>query len=104
VTKDGNSPQEERMMSMLLAGRAEIAIGREDAALALLETAPFRNAIEILPRPFVSTPTYLAFRKSLAEEEPGYVKAVWSEIGRLREEPGWEEKARRLLRAPTRAR
>ena len=98
VAKDGSTPQEERMMSMLLVGRADIAIGREDAVLDLLETPPFRDNIEILPRPFLATPTYLAFGKSWAAENAVYIEAVWKEIGRLRETPGWEDMARRLLK------
>lgn len=98
VPKDGATPQEERMMSMLLVGRADIAIGREDAALDLLDAAPFRDNIEILPRPFLATPTYLAFRKSWVDENHAYAEAVWTEIGKIRETPSWEDQARRLLK------
>jgi polar amino acid transport system substrate-binding protein len=96
VTKDGSTPEEERMMSMLLVGRADIAIGREDAVLDLLDRAPFRDNIEILPRPFLDSPTYLAFRK---DEDRTYVEAVWNEIAHLREASNWEDQARTLLNA-----
>jgi ABC-type amino acid transport substrate-binding protein len=98
VPRDGGSPQEVRMMTMLLAGRADIAIAREDTAVPLLETPPFRGRIEMLPRPFLDTPSYLAFGKSFHEENAAFDQAVWNEIARLRKEPDWEEKARGLLR------
>jgi polar amino acid transport system substrate-binding protein len=97
LPRDSDTPQEAQMMTRLLAGRADIAIGREDAVTALLETQPFRGHIEILPRPFVSTPTYLAFRDSVVAANPGFADAVWTEIGRMRRAPDWEERARRLL-------
>lgn len=98
VAKDGSTPQEERMMSMLLVGRADVAIGREDDVLDLLDTPPFRDNIEIFPRPFLDSPTYLAFRKSLTDENPSYAEAVWKEIGRLRAAPNWEDQASRILK------
>jgi len=97
VPKNSDTPQEERMMEIMLSGRADIAVGREDAVVPLAESPAFRGRIEVLPRPFVSTPTYLAFRRTIWESDPMYVEAIWSDIARQRAAPDWEETARRLL-------
>ena len=97
VPRDSDTPQEAQMMTRLLSGRADIAIGREDAVTALLDTQAFRGRIEVLPRPFVSTPTYLAFRDSVAAANPDFAEAVWREVDRIRRAPDWEETARRLM-------
>ena len=98
VPRDAGSPQETQMIAMMLAGRADIAIGREDAVVPLSESAAFIGKIEVLPRPFVSTPTYLAFGKEFHEANAAFDEAVWKEIARLRRDPDWEETAQRLLR------
>ena len=98
VPRDAGTPKEEQMMNMMLAGRTDIAIGREDAAVPLTETRAFLGKIEILPRPFVSTPTYLAFGKAFMDMNGPFADEVWKEIARLRQEPDWEDKARGLQR------
>ena len=98
VPRDSGSAREAQMMNMMLAGRADIAIGREDTVLPLIETPAFRGRIEVLSRPFVATPSYLAFGKGFHEENAAFDQAVWKEIARLRKEPGWEETAQELLR------
>jgi polar amino acid transport system substrate-binding protein len=88
---------ENQMLAMLLAGRADIAVGRKEVIEALAAREPFRDKIEILPVPFVSATSYLAFRKSFADPVPGYAQHVWDEIGRLRSSPDWPAARERLL-------
>jgi polar amino acid transport system substrate-binding protein len=88
---------EDQMLSMLLAGRADIAVGRKDVTEALAAREPFRGKIEILPAPFVSAASYLAFRKSFADPVPDFAGHVWDEIGRLQASPDWPATRQRLL-------
>jgi hypothetical protein len=97
VPRDAGSPQEAQMVAMMLAGRAEIAIGREDAVVPLAESPAYTGRIEVLTRPFVSTPTYLAFGKSFHDANTAFDEAVWAEIVHLRQADDWEDIARRLL-------
>lgn len=88
---------EEQMLTMLMAGRADLAVGRRDVFAALLAADRFRDKIEMLPAPFVATPGYLAFREVFADHMPGYAERVWDEIGRLTAAPDWPETKKRLL-------
>ncbi len=91
------SLSEEQMLSMLVAGRADLAVGRRDEFAVLLAGDAFRDKIEMLPAPFVATPCYLAFREVFADHVPGYAERVWDEIGRLTAAPDWPETKQRLL-------
>ena len=99
VPRDAGTPQEAQMLAMMLAGRAEIAIGREDTVVPLAESPAYAGRIEVLPRPFVSTPTYLAFGKSFHDANAAFDEAVWNEIVELRQADDWEDVARRLLQS-----
>ena len=91
------SLSEEQMLSMLVAGRADLAVGRRDVFAALIAGDAFRGKIEMLPAPFVATPSYLAFREVFADHMPGYAERVWEEIGRQTAAPDWPETRQRLL-------
>jgi len=94
------SLSEEQMLSMLVAGRADVAVGRRDVAEDLMAgDETFRDKLEILPKPFIAAPSYLAFRQTFAEPFPGYAQRVWDEIGRLKAAPDWPETVRRLMSA-----
>jgi len=94
------SLSEEQMLTMLVAGRADIAVGRRDVIEELIAADPaFHEKIEILPTPFVAAPSFLAFRQGFPEPSPGYAQRVWDEIGRLKAAPDWPETTRRLLSA-----
>lgn len=82
---------------MLVAGRADLAVGRRDVFEALIAGDAFRDKIEMLPTPFVAAPSYLAFRELFADHMPGYAERVWTEIGRLTTVPDWPETKQRLL-------
>jgi polar amino acid transport system substrate-binding protein len=88
---------EDQMLTMLTAGRADIAIGRKTVLDALAASEAFRDRIEVLPVPFVLADSYLAFRGDFQEPEPDYAEHVWAEIGRLLASPDWPETAHRLL-------
>lgn len=88
---------EEQMLAMLLAGRADLAIGRRDVFETLMETEAFGGKLEMLSTPFVDAISYLAFRELFAHQSPGYAERVWDEIGRLKAQPDWPETRRRLL-------
>jgi len=91
------SLSEEQMLSMLVAGRADIAIGRRDVFAALLAGDTYRGKIEILPTPFVDADSYLAFREVFADGSPGYAERVWDEIGHLKAASDWPDTQQRLL-------
>lgn len=94
------SLSEKQMLAMLLAGRADIAVGRKGVTEELIEAEDgFRDRIEILPIPFVSAPSYLAFRKGFPDPSPGYAERVWDDIGRQKAAPDWPETMQRLLSA-----
>ncbi len=100
VGNANTSLSEEQMLTMLVAGRADIAVGRKNVTEELIAAdSSFRERIEILPAPFVAAPSYLAFRKAFPEPSPGYVQRIWDEIGRLKSAPDWAETERRLLAA-----
>ena len=94
------SLSEEQMLSMLVKGRADIAVGRKDVTETLIAGDElFRDRIEVLPDPFVAAPSHLAFRQDFRDPSPGYAQRVWDEIGRLKASPDWPETVRRLLAA-----
>lgn len=100
VGNSNASLSEKQMLTMLAAGRADIAVGRKDVTEELIEAEDaFRDRIEILPVPFVSSPSYLAFREGFAEPSPGYEERVWDEIGRRKAAQDWPETMQRLLAA-----
>lgn len=91
------SLSEEQMLSMLVAGRADLAVGRRDVFAALIAGEAFRDRIEMLPVPFVAAPSYLAFRNLFTDDMPFYAERVWDEIGRLTAAPDWPQIKQRLL-------
>lgn len=92
-----SSLSEEQMLSMLVAGRADLAIGRKDVFEGLIAGDAFHDKIDLLPKPFVDAASYLAFRELFADRSPGYAERVWDEIGRLMAAPDWSETRQRLL-------
>lgn len=91
---------EEQMLSMLVKGRADIAVGRKDVTETLIAGDElFHERVEILPDPFVAAPSYLAFRQDFRDPSPGYAQRVWDEIGRLKTAPDWP--ARILVPPPS---
>ncbi len=91
------SLSEEQMLSMLVAGRADIAVGRREVFEALMAGETYRDKIDMLPAPFVNADDYLTFRDVFADHSPGYAERVWSEIGRLKAAPDWAETRQRIL-------
>jgi polar amino acid transport system substrate-binding protein len=91
------SLSEEQMLSMLVAGRADLAVGRQDVFESLIAGDAFRDRVEVLPVPFVDAESYLAFREGFEDPIPGYVERVWDEIGRQIAAPDWPQTKQRLL-------
>jgi len=92
-----SSLSEEQMLSMLVAGRADLAVGRRNVFEALVAGDAFRDRIEILSVPFVDATSYLAFSEVFATRTPGFAERVWDEIGRQIAAPDWAETKQRLL-------
>jgi len=100
IGNPNTSLSEEQMLTMLVAGRADIAVGRRDVIEELIAANPaFHDTVEILPTPFVAAPSFMAFRAGFSEPSPDYAQRVWDEIGRLKAAPDWPETARRLMAA-----
>jgi len=83
-----NSP--EQLMRMLLAGRAELALGLDPRVSELLSRSEF-SALERLPVNFMQSTVYLAFNKDFYARESERLERLWSEIERLRVNQEWQK-------------
>lgn len=88
AAEDATTPHAQSILRKLVAGRAEVAVlpaGFVQQELALPE---FRDAVEVLPQPLLSSPSFLGFNRDFQRREAAYVEAVWAAMGQLRAAPG----------------
>lgn len=97
VRGDEGARSNDMLIHKLVAGRADLLVMNYQVAVGELALPEFRGKLTILPAPFLSMVSYLAFGQRYLAAHPGYAEAVWNEIARLRATPEWARVA------PTRA-
>ncbi|MFZ3185386.1 MAG: hypothetical protein WA173_14740 [Pseudomonas sp.] len=80
---DSNAKTALSMGRMLLAQRSNVAVDLEDRVLNLLAQDEFRGRLEVLPRPLLNAPVFLAVSPSLYAESPQAVEQLWRDMAKL---------------------
>lgn len=68
------------MVRMLLAQRSNMAVDLEDRVRSMLAQDEFRDRLEVLPRPVLSGPVFLAVAPSFYAESPQVVEQLWRDM------------------------
>lgn len=89
VPGDEGAHVNESLLLKLVAGRGELLVMNEQAAMEELSQPEYKGKIEILPAPFLSFTLYVAFNKEFHAANTAYVEAIWTEIGRLKKTAEW---------------
>jgi len=98
VAGDEGAHVNESLLRKLLAGRGELLVMNEQAAIEELAHPDYKGQLEILPAPFLSFTLYVAFNREFHAANTAWVEAIWTEIGRLRASPEWDRIARKLAK------
>lgn len=77
---DNNARNATSMARMLLAQRSNMAVDLEERILNLLAQDEFRGRLEVLPRPVLNAPTFLAVSPSFYAESPQAVEQLWRDM------------------------
>lgn len=75
--------QPEVLMSMLLAGRSNLAVDVEERVVNLMQRHEFRGRFEILPDPLIETGVFTAMSPSFYDSNQQRVERFWTLIGQL---------------------
>jgi polar amino acid transport system substrate-binding protein len=89
IAGDEGAHVNESLLRKLLAGRGELLIMNEQAAMEELAQPEYKGQLEILPVPFLTFTLYVAFNREFHAANTAFVEAVWTEIARLRSTPEW---------------
>ncbi|MFA7292141.1 MAG: hypothetical protein WC023_07810 [Rhodocyclaceae bacterium] len=78
--------------------RIDVAVLLQGEISTLLaEDALLREALEILPKPFIEKPYYLLLSHQLVKTRPDLAEQIWSGIAQARHNAAYQEKERRAL-------
>ena len=88
VASDDAAAGEEQTLLKLLSRGGDLAVIHA-GAVDLLDRAPFKGRIEVLPQPLVTASAHLVFNLGFHAHHLAYAEAVWHEIERLRTTDEW---------------
>jgi hypothetical protein len=79
------------MIGMLRLGRADVAVGLEQAIALALQSNDAQQQFTILSPPLSETPVFLAMGKRFMASKPLLAEQIWDEIKRISESPEWQK-------------
>lgn len=86
------------MIGMLRLGRADVAVGLEQAIAFALQSNDPQGQFTILSPPLLETPVFLAIGKQFMASNPLLAEQIWDEIKRLRESPEWRKISAQVMK------
>ncbi len=75
-----------QLFRMLILKRADVVLGREFEADAVLQSSEFRGKIEKIAVPFITSEFYLVFSRSFYMRESATAERIWSTIAEIKAE------------------
>ena len=82
--EDASTPYAQSILRKLVMGRRDAAVLPAGFVQTELASDEFRGAVEVLPLPLMSAPSFLGFNREFQRREPAYVEALWAGIGQAR--------------------
>ena len=83
---------------MILSRRYQVAVMRETIALTLVGSeARFKEALALLPAPFLVDYSYAPASRAFAKEHTDYLERIWTRIKEIRGTRAWRQKEAKAL-------